>query len=144
MLLRDDRQAALNRIETLCLASAADYEAAAEQTHDSALSGDFQALASRHRALAERLAPHIRALGDLPRQPDPDREAFGHVLDGLRTLLAQNESAELVERRLAAENELMDALRAALELPMPEPTRTALHELQSEVEAARALLLQRH
>lgn len=144
MLLRDDRQAALNRVETLCLAGADHYESAAGQARDTALANVFREMAQRRRAQAEGLAPHIRAIGDLPKQPDPDREALDHVLDGIRMLLSRDEGAELIEQRLREENDLLEAVRDAMKLDFPAPTQEALLRMGEEIESERARLLQSH
>lgn len=141
MLLRDERQAALNRVESACLENADGYAAAAQRVRDAALGVLFGEAQQQHQRLAAELAPHIRALGDLPRQPDPDRETFGQMVDGLKAFLAADSDAELLEQRLAAETELEQAVQAALDEPLPPDTHDMLLRMLDEIEHMRSRLL---
>ena len=142
MLLRDDRQAALNRVESACLESADGYAAAAGHAHDAALGALFDEAQQQRRRLAAELAPHIRALGDLPRQPDPDREAFTQAIDNVKAFLAADSDGALLEQRLAAEAELEQAVLAALDEPLPPDTHDMLQRMLGEIGQMRARLLQ--
>lgn len=136
MLLRDDRQVAVNAVETLCFETADSYEAAASQTGTPVLAGLFSGLAQQRRLLAAELAAHIRALDDLPQQPDPDREAIGQVLSGIKALLSGNADAALIEERLQAERKLADAARDAAQFDLPAETRDMLLRIGAHAESA--------
>lgn len=142
MWIRDDRQAALNAVESACLQNADGYAAAAARALDAELATRFDESARRLRALACDLAAHIRALGDLPQTPDPDLETFGQVLDTLKAQLAADGDAILLEQRMTADSELELAIRSALELDLPEDTRTLLARLREEIARLRRRLLQ--
>lgn len=144
MLLRDEAQTALNEVEALCMASAEDFGAAAEQASEGDLAQQFAQLAQRRRALAAGLAPHIRALDDLPRQPDPDREAVDHVFQRIEAFLSGDTETTLIEHRLRGELQLQEALQTALKVELPEPTRDALDTLLDEVAQTRRWLEHAH
>lgn len=141
MLLRDETQTALNQVERLCLTSADDYEAAAGRADDTLLAARLDEMARRRRALARDLAPHIRALDDLPQQPDPDREAFDHLFTGLKAMFSQDSDGALLEHCLRADTELQQAIEAALREPVRAETRSLLESMLQRVhQSCRALL----
>ena len=143
MLLRDDRQMAVNAVETLCFETADAYAAAAAKTADPSLARLFDALAGQRRELAAELARHIRALDDLPQQPDPDREALDHVLDGIKAYLSGNADLALIDAREQAEDKLVAASQEALRHDLPAETqalldRIAAHAVSTKRELAAA------
>lgn len=145
MLLRDDRQTALNRVESLALESADGYASAAGRCEEPALTALFEQAQRQRQDLALALAPHIRALGDLPRDTDPDRETLEHVVDNIRAYLSSDGDAALLEQRLQADTELEEAMRAAIDEALPHETRAMLeHELESLDQSRRELLNLRH
>lgn len=135
MLLRDDRQVAVNAVETLCFETADGYDAAASTTRTPQLAELFSGFAQQRRTLAAELAAHIRALDDLPQQPDPDREAIGQVLSGIRAMLSANADAALIEERLQAEQKLADAARGALQFDLPAQTRDMLLRIRADADS---------
>ncbi|HEY0844683.1 MAG TPA: DUF2383 domain-containing protein [Noviherbaspirillum sp.] len=140
MLLRDDRQMAISAVETLCFETADAYAAAASQTGTPPLAQLFDALAGQRRQLAAELAAHIRALDDLPQQPDPDREALGQVLSGLKALLSGDADGSLIHERLQGEDKLAAALRDALQHPLPPETHAMLDRIGAQVHATQQKL----
>lgn len=133
MLLRDDRQMALNAVETLCFETADAYAAAAPRTDQPEVARLFDGLAARRNQLAAELAAHIRALDDLPQQPDPDREAMGRVLSGIKALLSGDAHAALIDERMQAEDKLAAAAHDALQQELPSETRAMLERLLAHV-----------
>lgn len=130
MLLRDERQMAVNAVETLCFETADAYAAAAAKAADPSLARLFETLAGQRRQIAAELAAHIRALDDLPQQPDPDREAFDHVLDGIKAFLSGNADAALIDAREQAEDKLAAASGEALRHELPAETQSLLKRIE--------------
>lgn len=140
MLLRDDRQMAVSAVETLCFETADAYVAAAAvaaKANRPALVRLFDGLAEQRRRLASELAAHIRALDDLPKQPDPDREALGLVLSGIKALLSGDAQDALIDARLRAEDALAAAAHDALQYELPSETRSMLERIQAHAESSR-------
>lgn len=133
MLLRDDRQMALNAVETLCFETADAYAAAAARADQPEVARLFAGLAAQRKQLAAELAAHIRALDDLPQQPDPDREAMGQVLSGIKALLSGDAHAALIDERMQAEDKLAAAVHDALLQELPSETRAMLERLLAHV-----------
>lgn len=135
MLLRNDRQAALNQVESLCFETADGYASAAGQASDPGLARLFAGLAQQRRQLAAELATHIRTLDDLPQQPDPDKEAVAHVLAGIKAWLAGD--AALLDDRERVEDRLADAVRGALGQDLPPDTLALLQQVLAHVDTVK-------
>ncbi len=136
MLLRDERQMAVSAVETLCLETADHYAAAARRTDDAGLAQLFDTLAQQRRQLAAELAAQIRALDDLPQQPDPDREAVEEVFSGIKAFLSGDARAVLVGERERAEEDLAAAASAALRHAQGPQMHDVLRRILAHAEAA--------
>jgi len=136
MLLRNEQQLALNRIETLCIETADRYSAAAGATDDPFLSSLFNELAGQRKEFAAELADHIRALDDLPQQPDPDRETVDELLAGIKAFFSGDQRDSLIDERKKLEHELAEAAQAGLQQPLPAEAKMLLRQLLSHVDKA--------
>ncbi|HYD97006.1 MAG TPA: hypothetical protein VEC01_16880 [Noviherbaspirillum sp.] len=137
MLLRDERQTALNAVEKLCLETAHRYETAVKDLADDPLSGVCLTLSEERKRLWDELAVHIRALDDLPQTPDPDREAAVHLLSAIKGLLTGDARAALLADCARLEEALADAIRAALEQDLGTEPRDTLQRLLAHTDKAR-------
>lgn len=144
MLLRDERQMAVNAVERHCFETADHYDAAASGVGDGDLASLFGGLAEERRRLAAELAAGIRALDDLPQQPDPDREAISHMLTGIRALLSGDARATLVAECERGEEALISATQAALRQDLPEGIQALLRRVLAHAEAAQRELAAAH
>lgn len=140
MLLRDDRQMAIARVETLCIEAADRYASAAEKAQTPALAGLFNELARQHRRFVAALAPQIRAIDDLPQLPDPDKETIEDMFTDVKSWLRGDVHGTLIEERERGEDALADATRAALAHELPAEMRGLLQEILAHAEAARGRL----
>lgn len=136
MLLRDERQMSVNAVEKLCFETAGHYETAASELDDDRLAGLFTALAEERQHLAAELAVQIRAIDDLPQQPDPDREAIGHVLAGIKALLSGDARAAAVADCERGEEALVSAVHAALRQELPAEMHAVLRRILAHAERA--------
>lgn len=141
MLLRDDRQIALNQVETLSVEAADAYAAAVDKTEDEELKRVFDTLAHEHGSFARELAEQIRALDDLPKGPDPDRETIAQALTGIRAFFSGDARATLLADREQCELELEQATHAALGLQLPAATEAVLRRILAHAGSARQRLL---
>lgn len=137
MLLRDEREMALNDVETLCVEAADHYASAAGRVQDAALAALFEELALQHRQFAAALAQHIRAGGDLPQQPDPDRETMADAFTSIKGLLRGDLRSTLIDDRARSEDAVAAAVRAALAQDVDDALRALLHEVLAHTEAAK-------
>ena len=134
-MLRDERQIALNEAVEGCLHAAHVHEDGAQLLGEDALG--LRPLAARRRRDAEILAEHVRRLGDLPMEPDPEYEAATDVISHIKAALAEDQRRLVIERSNEAEDALAAALREALrhDLP-PETRRDAARILNSQAQIA--------
>src|SRR3546814_8412814 len=99
-------------------------------------SDPFIELSGRRQKIATTLADHIRALGDLPSEPDADREALGNVVRHVKSMLSDDEWRGLIAEREEGERELSRRAEAALRETLPEPVEATLRECRSEASSA--------
>jgi len=136
-VLRSERQVALHDVLEALAVAAGRYEDAATALGQDAAATLCRRLARRRAALAARMEAALRQAGDLPSEPDADRETLGRLGSRLRALLSDAERPLLIRERLAAEEELLRLAEHAAGLAL-EPAWQGLLE-QVRQEAARAV-----
>lgn len=134
-MLRDDRQLALSAAIEACLHAAHVHEDGAQLLGDDTVG--LRQLAAARRRDAEKLAEHLRRLGDLPPQPDPEYEVAADVISHIKGALADDDRRQALERSNAAEQALAAALREALQQELPPDCRREIERiLSSQVQLA--------
>ena len=129
-MLRDERQIALNEAVEASLHAAHVHEHGAELLVGDDTPG-LRQLAAQRRRDAEVLAEHVRRLGDLPIEPDPEYEVASDVLSQIKAALAEDQRRLAIERSNEAEEALAAALREALRHELPPDTRRDVERLLS-------------
>jgi uncharacterized protein (TIGR02284 family) len=140
MMLRDEAVVAVDEVVLACREAARAYQDAAGMVDDPALEACFGALASERAAMACELESHIRRMGDLPSEPDPDRGLVATAVRHLKAALTSDEELTLLREREHGEDALAQHVAAALERPVPEDTRLLLEEHRRLVAAAQERL----
>jgi hypothetical protein len=133
-MLRNDRQVALSGAIEACLHAAHVHEDGADLSAED--SARLRQLAARRREDAEILAAHLRRLGDLPKEPDPEYEIAADLMRHIKAALAEDQRVQVVARSQDAENRLAAALEQALAQDLPPDCRGDLERIL----ASRALL----
>jgi hypothetical protein len=128
-MLRDERQLALNEAVEASLHAAHVHEHGAELLGDDTLG--LRELAAKRRRDAEILAEHVRRLGDLPVEPDPEYEVAADVLSQIKAALAEDQRRLVIDRSNDAEEALAAALREALRHDLAPDTRRDLERILS-------------
>jgi hypothetical protein len=128
-MLRDERQLALNEAVEACLHAAHVHEDGAKLLGDDTLG--LRELAARRRRDAEILAEHVRRLGDLPMEPDPEYEVASDVISHIKAALAEDNRPQVIERSNEAEEALGAALREALRHDLPADARADVERILS-------------
>jgi hypothetical protein len=128
-MLRDDRQIALNAAIEACLHAAHIHDDGADRIGEDAAA--LRQLAARRRQDAETLAAHLRLLGDLPVEPDPEYEAATDLLSHIKAAFSGDERGQVLERSQAAEEALAETLRKALRQDLAPECLSALEEILS-------------
>jgi hypothetical protein len=134
-MLRDDRQLALTAAIEACLHAAHVHEDGAQLIGDDDMG--LRQLAAERRRDAEVMAEHLRRLGDLPPEPDPEYEMATDVISHIKGALADDDRRQALERSNAAEEALAAALREALQQDLPPDCRREVERiLSSQVKLA--------
>lgn len=144
MLLRDDRQIALSQLEMLCIEAADGYAAAVDRTDNAMLKQLFAELGKEHSRFAADLAPHIRALDDLPKSPDPDRETIEHALTAVRGFLSGHARETLLADQEHRELKVEEAAREALKQALSGEADALVRRIRTHAGKARERLLALH
>jgi hypothetical protein len=128
-MLRDERQIALNEAVEASLHAAHVHEHGAELLGEDTLG--LRQLAAQRRRDAEVLAEHVRRLGDLPMEPDPEYEAASDVMSQIKAVLAEDQRRLVIERSNETEEALAGALREALRHDLPPDTHRDIERILS-------------
>jgi uncharacterized protein (TIGR02284 family) len=120
-MLRDERQIALNGAIEASLNAAHVHEEGAELIGENGT--DLRRLAALRRRHAQILAAHLRQLGDLPKEPDPEYQVAADLLSHIKAALAENERAQAMARSQEAEDHFAAALQEALQQNLPPDCR---------------------
>jgi hypothetical protein len=128
-MLRDERQLALNDAVQASLHAAHVHQHGAELLGDETLG--LREMAAQRRRDGEILAEHVRGLGDLPMEPDPEYEVASDVVSEIKAALAEDQRRLVIERSNAAEEALAAALREALRQQLPPDCRRDLERILS-------------
>jgi hypothetical protein len=128
-MLRDERQIALNEAVEASLHAAHVHEHGAELLGDDTLG--LRELAAQRRRDAEILAEHVRRLGDLPMEPDPEYEVASDIVSHIKAALAEDQRRLVIERSNEVEEALAAALREALRHDLPPDTRRDVERILS-------------
>jgi hypothetical protein len=126
-MLRDERQLASNEAVEASLHAAHVHEHAAELLGED--TPGLRRLAAQRRRDAGVLAEHVRRLGDLPIEPDPEYEVASDIVSQIRAALAEDQRRLVLERSNEAEEALAAALREALRHDLPPDTRDDLEQI---------------
>jgi hypothetical protein len=128
-MLRDQRQTALNAAIEACLHAAHVHEDGANRIGED--TSILRQLAERRRQNAATLATHLRQLGDLPMEPDPEYEAVTDLVSHVKAALTDDERGQVRTRSQDAEDALAEALRPALKEDLSPACRSAVKQVLS-------------
>ncbi|QKX18050.1 hypothetical protein [Microbulbifer sp. YPW1] len=135
-LMRSDRQVALRDLHLAMQESADLYQCTAEFLQDSAASKICNTLANERLRLAEQLEQEIRAEGELPSEPDRDKEAIEELQQRLETLFTEDQVAGVMGHRLEAERGMQAFLHNEDLSVLEEESSSLLAECRGAVDGA--------
>lgn len=139
-MLRTESQVALQDLLEALRTAADQYADNAEVLAESELAELCRALALRRGQQAQAVADELRRGGDLPGEPDADRETLQRLGQRLRTLVAGNERAVVARDRLDAETALAELAAQAAGLVTAPSAQALLADIRRDCEQTRAAL----
>lgn len=110
-ILRSEQQVALQQLHVLAQESVDHYQDSAEFVDNEVATQLFKHIAAERLQLVQKLAQAIRDTGDLPAAPDADREAGEQLIHRLHAWFTTDQSRDVLEQRLKAEQDLAQTLR---------------------------------
>jgi hypothetical protein len=126
-ITRTPEQMALTETSRLCQEIVDLCRDAVEQRADLAV---LQQLIEDHRRARVLVDTRLGELDDLPLTPDPDWEALRKLAVRTKKIFASDETAVLLEERIADENKLLTHVADALAGNLDPRTRACLVEVQ--------------
>ncbi|RFA26168.1 hypothetical protein CAI21_17720 [Alkalilimnicola ehrlichii] len=141
-MFRSEAQVAVDDLQLGHHHAAALYEEDADMIGDPLRAGLFKELAEQRSRMGERLAQHLKRLGELPSGPDEDRETLSYLKDMIQARISDDEYRTLLENRLATEQELARLVRHAQFIAgeLPPATVRVIEEAARQVELAQQRL----
>lgn len=113
MMLRSDEQVALEDLHRALRRTGAGHRDAAQTLDPGDLATFLEELATERDAMAAEVATIIRATGDLPDEPDADRETLRTAARHLKAALSRDDRRPLLLDRDRAEADLAATLTGA-------------------------------
>lgn len=133
-LIRSDKEVALNDLIVATRETVDHYRDAVEFLEDENLKRVFSTIANQREGFIERLENAVRALGDLPSVPDPDKEAGTMLLHHAGALLTGDYNPKVIEQRLAAEQHLEELITNGRSAGLEAYCATLMDHLDEHVE----------
>jgi hypothetical protein len=133
-IIRSDKQVALNDLLVAAKETVDHYRDAPALIEDSKVNPIFRSIAQGRKPLIEQMENAIRALGDLPSAPDPDKETGAMLLHHAGALLTEDYLSTFIEQRLHAEERLAELINAARITGLEEYCGLLLNQIDENVE----------
>ena len=133
-LIRTDQQVAMNALYTAIRKNADHYHDAALRLGDSALTMVFHEIVEQRNILSENIRELVRGLGDLPSEPDPDRETLEQLAYHIGSSLSSNQPVKILQQRLSAEQEVADLAAAAKRVELNDACTALVEEVEEHVQ----------
>lgn len=131
--LRTDKEVALNDLLIASEETIDHYRDAAEFLEDANIVHAFKAIVLQRESFIAGLTKAVRALGDLPSMPDPDKETGVKLMHRAGAFLSENHVAEILRQRIESELQLTDFVEAGREAGLDGSCSTLLDEMAEHV-----------
>lgn len=132
-LIRTDQQVALNTALVAIETSADHFHAAAEHLKDSAVSDALRRIGDERNSLSQGFKTAIRDSGDLPPEPDADRESLEQLAQQLGAAIASDQTIKVLEQRLAAEQKLSEQVKDTRTVELDDASDALFAELVEHI-----------
>jgi YegS/Rv2252/BmrU family lipid kinase len=142
-MFRDDRAVALDEAAVAVRDAQQQYEHFANFVEDGGNEAFFRRLAESRRGLADELEEAVRENDELPMSPDPDREALEEFLNWIRSTLADQKAAVLLDKAAELEGLIASAANRAAGFDQPGKIAEVLEKAGEEARRAGAEIEER-
>lgn len=130
--IRTDGQAALNSLLVAARETFDHYRDAAELV-EANLGQIMRSIGGQRREFIHRLEDAVRASGDLPTMPDPDKEAGEMLIHHIVALIKSHYAADIIEQRIEGEKNLAALIIEAQATELDQASNKLLDEFALHV-----------
>ncbi len=130
-MFRTDEQVAINEVLIRLHHTADHYADAAEAITDSSAAEKYRNDSAACRALVDELAGLIRSSGELPPQPDPDREFLEQAITRLSAGVSPEDKTIFAEALANREAAVVEAADSALAMTLPADIETLVRQIKN-------------
>ncbi|WP_232420181.1 DUF2383 domain-containing protein [Nitrosococcus watsonii] len=131
----------LDEIVLTCTHLERDYLSLLKLTEEPMLTHLFTELANQHGDWAEQLESHIREMGELPSELDPERQAVEELITYAKAALSSHERHTILKNQKEKEEKLKLLARGLLKQKTPDSTQFLLRYIEKGVEKNQSRLL---
>ena len=129
---RTEDQAAFNTLHVATRETLDHYRDAVELV-DQSIGKIFRDIGAMRRGFVHRLEEAVRALGDLPAVPDPDKESGEMLLHHVAALFQHDYAADVFHQRIEGEKKLANLVKETQTDSLDESHRNLLQELDVHI-----------
>ena len=132
-LILSDKQVALNALYVAIRKSADHSRDLARFIDDAKLTTALGEIAVQREILSQNVRAVIHTLGDLPAEPDPDRETLEQLAHKIRALVSSDQQVKILEQCLGAEQEVARRAADARKLGLDDTCATMIDDVENQV-----------
>lgn len=135
-LLRTDKEVALNDLLVASRETVDHYQDAVEYLNDDHITPVLRMIMQERQGFIQRIEQAIRALGDLPSVPDPDRETGEMLLHHVTAALSSDTATQILEQRIKAERHVLELVQACHAAGLDDAHAQLLVEMEQQIHSA--------
>ena len=135
-LLRTDKEVALNDLLVASRETVDHCQDAVEYLDDAHITPVLRMIMQERQGFIERVEQAIRALGDLPSVPDPDRETGEMLLHHVTAALSSDTATQILEQRIKAERHVLELVQACHVAGLDDAHGKLLREMEQQIHTA--------
>lgn len=109
--LLSDLEVALNELLVACRESVDHFRDATRIIAAEKMAADLKHIADAREYFIPKLENKIRALGDLPAMPDPDKEDGEMLIHHIGAAVSDDYTATLLQQRIEAEKNILELIK---------------------------------
>jgi hypothetical protein len=141
MLLRTDKEVALNDLLMGCRETIDHYRDAVDLVSNQAVAKELRAIASLREPLCVQLEIAVRTQGSLPQVPDPDKEVSEMALHHMGAAVTQDYTYKILTQRLQAEERICELISKAHTVGLNGASGDLLSDIELHVKQTMRLLV---